>query len=154
MYDKLDRKILDVLQENADLPVATIADRVGLSHTPCWRRIRRMEETGLIRKRVALVDKKQANVAMTVFIVLKASTHKIDWIDELKKVISRIPEIVEAYRLTGDTDYLLRVAVPDIESYDGVYKTLISQLEFSNVTSSIAMEELKFTTALPSSYLL
>jgi Lrp/AsnC family transcriptional regulator len=154
MYDEIDRKILDLLQLDADQPIADIAAAVGLSQTPCWRRIRRMEEDNLIKKKVVLIDRKQANVPMTVFMSVKAPRHAADWLDAFRNLIRNTPEIQEAYRLTGDTDYLLRVVVPDIEHYDEVYKTMISKLEFSDISSSISMEEMKFTTAVPTRYLL
>ncbi|QQM30910.1 Lrp/AsnC family transcriptional regulator [Martelella lutilitoris] len=153
MFDQIDRKIVDILQRQADRTVSEIAEEVGLSHTPCWRRIKRMEDLGFIRARVALIDRKMANIPMTIFIAVKAPRHAIEWLDEFRKQIRDIPEVTEAYRLTGDTDYLLRIVVPDIETYDQVYKNLISRLEFSDINSSIAMEELKFTTALPTNYM-
>ncbi|MER2537070.1 MAG: Lrp/AsnC family transcriptional regulator [Rhizobiaceae bacterium] len=153
MYDSFDRKILDILQSDADLPVAEIAERVGLSQTPCWRRIRKMEADGLIRKRVVLLDQKKANVPLTVFISVKAPRHSSDWLNSFRKIIFDMGEVLEAYRLTGEVDYMLRIAVPDIESYDVLYKRMIEKLEFSNLVSAIAMEELKFTTAIPTNYL-
>jgi Lrp/AsnC family transcriptional regulator len=153
MADEFDRKILALLQEDATLPLATIAAKVGLSATPCWRRIKKMEDEGVIVRRVALVDRRLANVPMTVFVAIKAPRHAKEWLDAFRKVINRFPEIVEAWRLTGETDYLIRLVVPDIDTYDAVYQRLISMLEFSDFSSSIAMEEMKFTTALPTSYM-
>ena len=153
MFDEIDRKIVEILQKQADKTVSEIAEAVNLSHTPCWRRIKRMEDMGFIRSRVALIDRKMANIPMTIFISVKAPRHAIEWLDEFRKQIRDIPEVMEAYRLTGDADYLLRIVVPDIETYDQVYKNLISRLEFSDVNSSIAMEEMKFTTALPTKYM-
>ncbi len=153
MYDEIDRKILDILQVDADKPVAEIAAEVGLSQTPCWRRIRRMEEDNLIKKKVVLVDRKRANVPMTVFMSVRAPRHAADWLEAFRSLIRNTPEIVEAYRLTGETDYLLRIVVTDIDHYDEVYNGMISKLEFSDMTSSISMEEMKFTTAIPTRYL-
>ncbi len=153
MFDQIDRKIIDILQQDANKSVVDIANEVGLSHTPCWRRIKRMEDMGLIRNRVALVDRRIANVGMTIFIAIKVPRHNSVWLDAFRKEIRDIPEIVEAYRLTGETDYLLRIVVPDIEVYDQVYQNLINRLEFSDLSSSIAMEEMKFTTALPTKYM-
>jgi Lrp/AsnC family transcriptional regulator len=153
MADEFDRKILALLQEDATLPLATIAAKVGLSATPCWRRIKKMEDEGVIVRRVALVDRRLANVPMTVFVAIKAPRHAKEWLDAFRKVINRFPEIVEAWRLTGETDYLIRLVVPDIDTYDAVYQRLISMLEFSDFSSSIAMEEMKFTTVLPTSYM-
>ena len=112
-----------------------------------------MEEAGLIAKRVVLVDRKLANLPMTVFVSVRAARHSSDWSDAFRRAISEIPEIVEAFRLAGETDYLLRVVVPSVEIYDQVYKRLISKLEFRDLSSSISMEELKFTTAVPLDYL-
>jgi len=153
MFDQIDRKIIEILQQNAEKSVVEIAEEVGLSHTPCWRRIKRMEDIGLIRSKVALIDRRMANVPMTIFISVKVPRHTTNWLDDFRKEIKEIPEILEAYRLTGDSDYLLRVVVPDIDVYDQVYKNLISRLEFSDLSSSIAMEEMKFTTALPTKYM-
>lgn len=153
MYDDIDRKILDILQYDSDLPIAVIAERSGLSQTPCWRRIRRMEAEGLIRKRVVLLDHRKANVPLTVFIAVKATKHSKEWLADFKRLISEMEEVLEAYRLTGEVDYMLRIAVPDIESYDRLYNRMIERLEFSSVVSSIAMEEMKFTTAIPTRYL-
>lgn len=153
MFDSTDRRILDILQHDGEVPVADIAERVGLSTSPCWRRIKRMEEGGLISKRVVLVDRRLANVPMTIFVSVRASRHSLDWAEAFRQVIAEFPEIVEAFRLAGDTDYLLRLVVPSIEVYDEVYKRLITRLEFRTVSASISMEELKFTTAVPLDYL-
>jgi Lrp/AsnC family transcriptional regulator len=151
--DEFDRKILGLLQEDATIPLAKIAAKVGLSPTPCWRRIKKMEDEGLIVRRVALVDRRLANVPMTIFVAIKAPRHAKEWLDGFRRILGRFPEIVEAWRLTGETDYLIRLVVPDIDTYDAVYQRLISMLEFSDFSSSIAMEEMKFTTALPTSYM-
>jgi Lrp/AsnC family transcriptional regulator len=151
--DAIDRRILDILQEDADVPVTAVAERVGLSNAPCWRRIRKLEEQGYIRRRVALLDRRKANVPMTVFVAVRTAQHTAEWLDGFRRAISDIQEIVEAWRLTGRDDYLLKLVVPDIDRYDLVYKRLIERLEFFDITSSIAMEELKFTTAVPTSYL-
>ncbi|MDX2223860.1 MAG: Lrp/AsnC family transcriptional regulator [Rhodospirillaceae bacterium] len=151
-FDEKDRKILQILQEDAMVPVADIAAQVGLSTTPCWRRIQKLEEEGYIRKRVALLDRRKLNVGVTVFVAVKATRHAVDWLDEFKRAVEAVPEVVEAYRLSGEIDYLLRVVVPDIAAYDGVYKKLIERVEFADVSSSFAMEDMKFTTALPLKY--
>ena len=151
-FDEIDRKILDLLQQR-DRPVGEIAEKVGLSQTPCWRRIRRMEEAGVIRERVTLVDPKKAGVPMTVFISVTAPRHEMAWLVKFRQMIESIPQIVEAYRLTGTVDYILKVLVPDVAAYDQVYKSMIERLEFSQINSSISMEELKFTTAVPTNYL-
>ncbi len=153
MFDSADRRILNILQHDGDTPVAEIAERVGLSTSPCWRRIKRMEQLGLIAKRVVLVDRRRANVPMTIFVSVRAPRHSFDWSEQFRRVIGEFPEIVEAFRLAGETDYLLRVVVPDTEVYDEVYKRLITRLEFRDISSSISMEEIKFTTAVPLDYL-
>jgi Lrp/AsnC family transcriptional regulator, cysteine-sensing transcriptional activator len=152
--DAIDRKILDILQADATVPVAAIADKVGLSAAPCWRRIKRMEDDGVIRRRVALIDRRKANVPMTLFVSVRTTRHVVQWLEDFRRVISDIPEIVEAWRLTGEIDYMLRIVVPDVDAYDAVYKRLISKLEFADISSAIAMEEMKYTTAIPTDYLL
>lgn len=150
--DDIDRRILDILQHDVERAVSDVAEEVGLSSTPCWRRIRRMEEAGILKRRVALVDRKLLNVPMTIFIGIKAPRHEMSWLSAFRALIEEIPEIVEAYRLTGATDYVVKVVVPDIETYDIVYKRLITELDFSEINASISMEELKFTTAVPTRY--
>jgi Lrp/AsnC family transcriptional regulator len=152
--DAIDRKILDILQADATVAVATIAEQVGLSTAPCWRRIKKLEDDGVIRRRVALIDRRKANVPMTLFVSVRTTRHAVQWLEDFRRVIADIPEIVEAWRLTGEVDYLLRIVVPDVDAYDAVYKRLISRLEFADVSSAIAMEEMKFTTAIPTDYLL
>ena len=154
MLDAIDRKILDILQVDCTVPVAAIAERVGLSTAPCWRRIKRLEDDGVIQRRVALVDRRKANVPMTVFVSVRTTRHAGQWLEDFRKVITTIPEIVEAWRLTGEVDYLLRIVVPDVDTYDVVYKRLINRLEFADISAAIAMEEMKFTTAIPTDYLL
>lgn len=152
MLDPRDRKILDILQEDAAIPIADLAERTALSVSACWRRIRRLEEDGLIAKRVALLDRRKAKVPTTVFVSVRTSRHSMEWLEKFRQAIADIPEIVEAYRLTGEIDYLLRITVPDVETYDTVYKQLISRLDFTDISSFISMEELKFTTAIPTKY--
>lgn len=136
------------------MPVAEIAESVGLSTAPCWRRIKRLEDDGVIQRRVALVDRRKANVPMTLFVSVRTTRHAVEWLEDFRRVIADIPEIVEAWRLTGEVDYLLRIVVPDVDAYDAVYKRLINRLEFADISSAIAMEEMKFTTAIPTDYLL
>ena len=152
-FDAIDQQILDILQQDSDTPLAGISEAVGLSATPCWRRIKRMEDAGIIKGRVALVNQVQANVPMTVFIGVTAPRHEIGWTTQFRELVEEIPEVVEAYRLTGTVDYILKVVVPDISAYDGVYKRMIAKLDFSQINSMISMEELKFTTAIPTKYL-
>jgi Lrp/AsnC family transcriptional regulator len=151
--DAIDKKILQCLQEDATLPVAAVADRVGLSATPCWRRIQNLEKAGVIRKRVALLDPARLNVATTVFVRLKTSQHNQEWLEGFARAVAEIDEVVEFYRLSGDVDYLLRIVVPDIAAYDAVYKRLIKAADLADVSSSFAMETIKHTTALPLGYL-
>jgi Lrp/AsnC family transcriptional regulator len=153
MVDSIDAKILDILQVDATVPMAEIAGRVGLSATPCWRRIKKMEEDGLIARRVALLDRRLLSVPMTIFVTIKPPRHAIEWLNGFRRLVGQIPEIVEAWRLTGETDYLIRIVVPDIERYDALYQRLITALEFSDFSASIAMEEMKYTTAIPTSYI-
>lgn len=151
--DHIDQQILALLQENADLPLSDIAERVHLSTTPCWRRIQRLEEDGTIRRRVALLDPRKLNVGVTVFVLLRTNQHNQDWFARLSATISEIPEVVDFYRMSGSIDYLLRVVVPDIAAYDAVYKRLTRDIEIFEVNSSFAMEEIKHTTSLPLDYL-
>jgi Lrp/AsnC family transcriptional regulator len=153
LFDAIDRRILALLQVDSDMPVAEIAAKVGLSTSPCWRRIKRMEEKGLITRHVALVDRALANVGMSIFVSIRAPSHSVEWSEAFGQVINDIPEIVEAYRLAGETDYLLRVVVPSIQVYDQVYKRMIARLEFRDISSSISMEDMKYTTAVPLDYL-
>ena len=147
--DATDRKILNLLQTDASLTVKQIAEQIPLSVTPCWKRIQKMEEQGLIRARVALLDAKMVNANVTVFVAIKTQHHTIEWIDRFNSEVSQLPEVMEIYRMSGDIDYLLRVVVSSIEAYDQFYKTLIQRIDLSNVTSSFAMEQMKYTTALP-----
>jgi Lrp/AsnC family transcriptional regulator len=147
--DQLDRKILNLLQEDATVPVATIAERVGLTATPCWRRIQKLEEAGIIRRRVALLDRARLNVGVTVFVAVRTSQHNMAWYERFARAVSEIDEIVGFYRMSGEVDYLLHVVVPDIAGYDAVYKRLIARIELSDVSSSFAMEVIKETTRLP-----
>jgi Lrp/AsnC family transcriptional regulator len=147
--DRLDRKILRLLQEDSTLAVADLAKKVGLSTTPCWRRIQKMEEDGVIRGRVALLDPVKVNTKVTVFVSIRTNTHSIEWLKRFSEVVGEFPEVVEFYRMSGDVDYLLRVVVPDIAAYDSFYKKLISKINLTDVSSSFAMGQIKYTTALP-----
>ena len=147
--DQIDRQILIQLQHNAAQPVADIARKVGLSTTPCWRRIQRMEETGIIRKRVALLDSKAIGVGMSVFVAVRTDQHNSEWLKNFAGMVAEMDEVVEFYRMSGEVDYLLRVVVPDMSAYDGFYRKLIGNVQLTDVSSSFAMEEIKYTTALP-----
>jgi len=150
--DKIDREILGILQRDAATPVAEISEAVGLSQTPCWRRLKRLEETGVIRARVALVDAAAANLALTAFVAVKAAQHTETWLKKFAANINAIPEVVECHRMSGDIDYLMKVVCPDMARFDAIYKKLIAVAEFSDVRSTFSMEELKYTTEIPLNY--
>ena len=147
--DAIDRKILTVLQEDASLSVAEIGDRVGLSSTPCWKRIQRLEADGVILRRVALVDQNKIGLGISVFVSVESSDHSEAWLKKFADAVSAMPEVMEFYRMAGDVDYMLRVVVADIAGYDSFYKRLIAAIPLKNVTSRFAMEKIKSTTALP-----
>lgn len=147
--DKLDLKILSILQEDATQSISQLAESVGLSTTPCWKRIQKLEASGLIRKRVALLNAAQLGLGLTAFISIKTNQHKIEWFDSFHRVVSAIPEVVEIYRVTGNTDYLLKVVLSSMDDYDRVYKILIKGIDLADVSSMFAMEQIKYTTALP-----
>lgn len=149
VLDDMDLKILRILQEDCTVPVADIGKRIGLSTTPCWRRIQKLEEDGVIKKRVALLDPSAINAAVTVFVGITTNQHTKEWLERFHGALLDFPEVVEFYRMSGQVDYMLRVVVPDIGAYDAFYKKLIARIELSDVSSSFAMEQIKFTTALP-----
>jgi len=151
--DKLDRRILDLLQKNGGLTAAEVAEKVGLSKVPCWRRIKRLQETGVIRQTVAILDAKALNVGTTVFVMMRTANHSAAWFDKFVKAVRDIPEVTEIYRMSGEVDYLMRIVVPDIDGYDVVYKKLIAAIDFLDVSASFALETIKSTTALPLHYL-
>ena len=150
--DSVDLKILACLQEDATLPLADIAKRVGLSSTPCWRRIQKLGEAGVIRKRVALLDGAKLNCGVTVFVSVRTDQHTAAWLKKFAVAVADFPEVVEFYRMSGEIDYLLRVVVPDIAAYDSFYQRLIEAIDLSDVSSSFAMEQIKYTTSLPLDY--
>ncbi|UPK32595.1 Lrp/AsnC family transcriptional regulator [Bradyrhizobium sp. 186] len=147
--DAIDRKILAVLQDDASLSVAEIGDRVGLSSTPCWKRIQRLEADGVILRRVALVDQNKIGLGLSVFVSVESSDHSDAWLKRFAEAVSAMPEVMEFYRMAGDVDYMLRVVIPDMLSYDVFYKKLIHAVPLKNVTSRFAMEKIKSITALP-----
>lgn len=152
MIDDIDRKILGHLQRDASRSLDELAADVGLSRNACWRRVKRMEDDGLIRQRVALLDARRLNVGLTVFIALKTVEHSPGWLEKFSKAVRDIHEIVGVYRMTGDIDYLLQAVVPDVEAYDALYKRLINRITLADVSSSFVMEEIKATTMLPLNY--
>ena len=147
--DAIDRKILGVLQQDASLSVAEVGNRVGLSSTPCWKRIQRLEADGVILRRVALVDQNKIGLGISVFVSVESSDHSEAWLKTFASAVSAMPEVMEFYRMAGDVDYMLRVAVASIQDYDAFYKRLIAAIPLKNVTSRFAMERIKQTTALP-----
>jgi Lrp/AsnC family transcriptional regulator len=151
--DKLDRKILELLQKDGGLTAAELAERIGLSKAPCWRRIKHLEEAGVIKQTVALLNARSLNLGTTVFVTLKTANHSEAWFDRFVKAVRDIPEVVEIHRMSGDVDYLMRIVVPDIDAYDVVYKRLIATVEFKDVSASFSLETIKYTTALPLNYM-
>jgi Lrp/AsnC family transcriptional regulator len=150
--DGIDLKILGELQKDATQPVAAVAERVGLTATPCWRRIQRLEAEGYIRGRVALLDPKSLNVGVTVFIAVRTNQHNERWLKQFHDVVASMPEVVDFFRMSGEIDYLIRAVLPDIEAYDGLYKRLIARVDIEDVSSMFAMERIKSTTELPLGY--
>lgn len=151
-YDIHDLKILALLQEDAELSLSELAERVGLSTTPCWRRVQALQAAGVIRKRVALLDSEKLNAGVTVFVMVRTDRHDPAWLERFAKGAAAIPEVVEFYRMSGVTDYLLKLQVPSIAAYDAVYKRLIAVADLSEVSSAFAMEQIKYTTAVPLDY--
>ena len=147
--DTIDRKILAVVQEDTSLSVAEIGQRVGLSSTPCWKRLQRLEAEGVIMRRVALIDPEKIGLGITVFVSIETGDHSQDWLKRFAETVSAMLEVMEFYRMAGDVDYMLRVVVHDMQSYDTFYKKLIATVPLKNVTSRFAMERIKSTTALP-----
>ena len=147
--DSFEISILDALQSDASLAIHEIAERVGLSQNPCWRRIRRLEEEGYITGRVALLDRRRLGCKLTVYVTVRTSRHDDEWLEQFREHASAIPEVVELYRMSGHIDYMLKIVVGDVEAYDAVYRELIRIEGCADVTSSFAMEEMKYTTAIP-----
>ena len=151
--DVKDLRILELLQSDSTIPIREVAAEVSLSVTPCGRRINKMKSDGVILREVALLDAKKVNLSITAFVFVKASTTSIEWLHNFAALLDDIPEIIEAYRLNNDIDFVLKVVVPNIAAYSEVYETLIDKSEFASISSSFAMEELKCTSALPLNYL-
>jgi Lrp/AsnC family transcriptional regulator len=147
--DSTDLKILALLQEDASLSVADVAARVNLSQTPCWRRIQKLEEAGVIQKRVALVHPQSLGLDLTVFVEIQSPDHSKEWLDGFAEVLAKMPQVMEVYRMAGDVDYLLRITVANMADYDDFYQQLIAEVPLKNVTSRFAMERVKYTTAYP-----
>lgn len=151
--DSYDRKILDLLQQDATLSVSEIADVVGLSRTPCWRRIQNLERSGVLTAKVALVDQQKINLGVTAFVALQTQHHDEAWLLKFTRLVEAMPEVIEFYRMSGSMDYLMKLILPNIETYDAVYKRLIGQIDLLDVEASFSMETIKKTTRLPTSYL-
>ena len=150
LLDKTDRKLLKELQQDATLSLAELAEIVNLSPTPCWKRIKRLENDGFIKSRVALIDPEKVGLGVSVFVHIKTRHHNHSWLESFHKKVIDYPEVAECYRMSGEYDYLLRVVVKDIQSFDRFYKTLVNNVEgLTDVTSSFAMEQMKYTTSLP-----
>jgi Lrp/AsnC family transcriptional regulator len=147
--DEIDLRILAVLQTDASLSMDALADRVHLSRNACWRRVRQMEETGVIRARVALVDPEALGLGLSVLVMIRTNAHRPDWLDTFETTVRTMPEIIGAYRMTGDLDYVLRVRVADVRGYDRFYKRLIARVPLADISASFVMDEIKETTSLP-----
>ncbi len=147
--DQIDLKILDCLQHDASLSASEIAEKVNLSKTPCWRRIQMMEKSGVISKRVVLLNREKLNRDMDVFVTIRTNQHNAKWFRKFSDIVNSFPEVVEFYRMSGDVDYLMRVVVPDLRAYDRFYQNLIEKIDINDVSSNFAMEQIKYTTAIP-----
>ena len=152
--DNIDKKILSLLQNNATLPLSELSKRVGISKTPCWNRIRKMEEDGTIKSRVTVLDNKKINLNIVVFLSVSVSSHSEEWLIDFQKTLTQYDQIIETYRLTGSsTDYLLKIVAPSIEEYDQFQQKLINEIEFTNMTSNISLKEIKKNNYLPLDYI-
>lgn len=145
--DAIDRKLLTLLQQDANVSLADLSDRVGLSQTPCWKRIQKLEAAGIIARRVALVDPDKIGLSLTVFVSIETGDHSGPWLERFAQTVSAMPEVMGLYRMAGDVDYLAHVVVADMAAYDQFYKRLINTIALKNVTSRFAMERIKSTTA-------
>lgn len=150
--DDRDRKLLDLVQQDAEAPVSQLAEQVSLSISACWRRLRRLADEGFINRRVAVLDRHKMNVKTTVFVMIRTSNHSIEWLESFRRATKDIPEIVEVHRLSGSIDYLIKVILPDVEHWDNIYKRLVNRVNFSDVSSFISMEEMKETSSIPTHY--
>ena len=152
--DKVDKKILSILQNDITLPLSDIAKRVGISKTPCWNRIRKMEEEGIINSKIAIINNAKINLPIVVFLSISVSHHSNEWIKKFTDTISKYDQIIEVYRITGsDIDYLLKIVAPSVVDYDKFQQKLISEIEFSNMSSGIALKEIKKINSLPLDYI-
>ena len=148
--DNIDKKIIFILQRQADLPLSEISKRVGLSQTPCWNRIRKLEEDGVIEKKVTLINKKKVNLPIIVFLMITVRNHNSDWMEKFSQILKKYKNILEAHRITGSqADYIIKVVAESIEEYDEFQQVLIKNIEFNSMSSGISLQELKSTTILP-----
>ena len=151
--NEIDKKILAILQVNADIPIAELSKKVNLSATPCWARINKLYKQGYIKKKVAVVDRKKINLSVIVFVQVRTKQHSTEWLKKFIKAVSEMDEVIELYRLSGTVDYIFKVLVPSIEKYNEFYKKLTDKIDFFEVTSSFSMEEIKQTSNLPLKYI-
>lgn len=147
--DRIDRAILSALQLDGSLSIAALGERVGLSTTPCWKRVKRLEDEGVIERRVALLDRHKIGLPVTVFVSVRTTQHDEKWLAQFAAAVVALPEVLEFHRMSGDVDYLLKVVTTDIDGYDRFYKRLIKAAQLTGVSSAFSMEQIKFTTALP-----
>ncbi len=150
--NEIDKKILSILQDNADIPIAELSKKVNLSATPCWARINKLYKQGYIKKKVVVVDRLKINLSVIAFVQIRTSQHSMNWSKRFIKAVTEMEEVVEFYRLSGTVDYIFKVLVPSIEKYNEFYKKLTDKIDFSEVTSSFSMEEIKYTSNLPLNY--
>jgi Lrp/AsnC family transcriptional regulator len=151
--DEIDKRILRLLQLNAQIQIAELGDKAGISPSACWRRIRILEKEGVIRGRVALLDRHQLNLGLVAMVAIRTNRHHQEWMKAFTKTVTAIPEVVDFFRMSGEIDYLIRIVVPDMNAYDAVYKRLINAIDIFDVSASFVMEEIKSTTALPLDYM-
>ena len=148
--DKIDKNILSVIQKNAALPLSELTKKIGISSTPCWNRIKKMEEEGIISSRVTVVDNNKINLPIIIFLSISISSHSEEWLNNFKEIIKKYDQIIEVYRLTGSsTDYLLKIVAPSIKQYDSFQQEIIKHIKFNKMSSSIALKELKKSNFLP-----
>ena len=152
ILDRTDKAILAALQDDADGPIAQIAERAGVSQTPCWKRIKKLHDKGIITKKVALVDPDMIGLALVGYVQIRTTQHTDAWAKKFATVVTKIPEIVECHRMSGEIDYLIKIVAPNMAGYDAVYKRLIKAIDLAEVSTSFSMERLKHTTALPLDY--
>ena len=150
--NEIDKKILSILQANADIPIAELSKKVNLSATPCWARINKLYKQGYIKKKVAIVDRFKINLPVVAFVQVRTNQHNMLWSKQFIKAVKEMEEVVEFYRLSGTVDYIFKVLVPSIEKYNAFYKKLTDKVDFSEVTSSFSMEEIKYTNCLTLNY--